>query len=76
MIRIPISLLRDIHLLDEALMESDKYHSLIISLCSFRGFMVKIHITFPSAELEDELNICVLSLTYALACVSNTIHLL
>jgi len=76
MIRIPISLLRDIHLLDETLMESDKYHSLIISLCSFRGFMIKkIHITFPSTELEDELNICV-CLKYALACFSNTIHLL
>lgn len=63
MIIIPISVLRDIHLLDEALMESDKYHSLIISLWSFRGFIVKkIHITVLSTELEGELNICVLSL--------------
>lgn len=74
MIIIPISLLRDIHLLDEALMESDKYHSLIISLWSFRGFMVKKVV--PSTELEGELNICVLSLKYALACVSNPINLL
>lgn len=41
-------------------MESDKYHSLIISLWSFRGFMVKKVV--PSTELEGELNICVLSL--------------